>query len=152
MMSEVTIKNLLNRTDAVKTLAAMNKGESILLTPYNPGAYQQESSSLKAVACKQGIKVELKRVLIVIEDEIPQQFVRVTRGDAVAVDTRERREVLRDEAAALLEQAEAMLAELVESYSEEADGKFSACHPRMGIASTLQQLAKLRKPLTRAKV
>ena len=151
-MTQTTIKNLLNRTDAVKTLAAMTPGESILLAPYNPGAYQQESSSLKAVACKQGIKVELKRALIVIEDEIPQQFVRVTRKDAVEVSKKEQRAALRDVAAALLEQAEALLAELKDSYTEEEDGKFSACHPYNGFNSLRQQVARLRKPLKGAKV
>ncbi|MEG5932486.1 hypothetical protein UXN85_20685 [Enterobacter hormaechei] len=148
----MTIKNVVTRTEAVKALMAMPKGDSILLAPYNPGAYQQESSSLKAVACKFGIKVELKKALIVIEGEISQPYLRVSRVDAVEMDKRDRRNALRDEAAALLEQAEAMLAELAASYTEEEDGKFSACHPRNGFDSTLRQVEKLRKPLARAKV
>lgn len=63
-----------------------------------------------------------------------------------------RRAALRDEANVLLEQAEAVLIALVESYSEDQDGKFSACHPRSGIANTLSQLQKLRKGIKTAKV
>ncbi len=146
-------KNYATRTAAVRALADMAKGESILLTPYNPGAYQQESSSLKATSLKQGFKVELKQALMVIEGEIPIPMLRVTRGgDSSAAVERQTRQHLRDEAADLLEQAELALQALVDSYSEEQDGKFSACHPRMGINSSLQQLIALRKGIKGAKV
>lgn len=69
-----------------------------------------------------------------------------------AAAQKHKRAVLRDEANVLLEQAEATLIALVESYSEDQDGKFSACHPRSGIANTLSQLQKLRKGIKTAKV
>ena len=59
---------------------------------------------------------------------------------------------LRDKATTLLEQAEATLLALADSYTEERDGKFSACHPKTGIANTHQQLMRLRKSLVRAKI
>lgn len=149
-----TFKNYATRTAAVKALAGMQVGDAILLTPYNTGAFQQESSSLKATAIKHGIKVELKQALMVIEGEIPVPVLRVTRGVAAnaVIDPKEERAKLRDEAAALMEQAEAALLALADSYTEEQDGLFSACHPHNGFASAHQQLAKLRKPLTKAKV
>ena len=54
-------RNYATRTQAVTALNKLPLGESIMIVPYNPGAYQQESGSLKAVACKQRIKIELKR-------------------------------------------------------------------------------------------
>lgn len=145
-------KNYATRTEAVRALGGMAKGESILLTPYNTGAYQQESGSLKACAIRLGMKVELKQALMVIEGEIPVPMLRVTRGGDFEIDQKETRQHLRDEAADLLEQAELALQALVDSYSEEQDGKFSACHPRMGINSSLQQLIKLRKAVQGSKV
>lgn len=148
-----TLKNYATRTAAVRALAGMARGESILLTPYNPGAYQQESSSLKATSLKQGFKVELKQVLMVVEGEIPLTMLRVTRGsDSSAAEEKQPRQQLRDEATDLLEQAELVLQALVDSYSEEKDGKFSACHPRMGVNSSLQQIIKLRRALQGSKV
>lgn len=67
-------------------------------------------------------------------------------------EQRQKRTLLRDEATAQLEWAEKMLAQLVDSYTEEQDGKFSACHPRNGFASVHQQLVKLRKSVSKAKV
>lgn len=147
-------RNHATRTQAVTALNKLPLGESILLVPYNPGAYQQESGSLKAVACKQRIKIELKKVLLVVEDEMPQSFLRVKKvaGEPVPLTVKEQRTALRDEAAALLEQTEALLAELTDSYTEEQDGKFSACHPKNGFESVKSQLAKIRKSLARAKV
>lgn len=63
-----------------------------------------------------------------------------------------RRAALRDEANVLLEQAEAVLIALVESYTTEPDGKFSACHPRSGFSNTLNQIHKLRKTIKSAKL
>ncbi|MDR2264361.1 MAG: hypothetical protein LBE93_13035 [Enterobacter asburiae] len=70
-------RNHNTRTEALRQLA--QPGDSILLVPYNEGAFQQESSSLKAASIKQGMKVELKSVLVVVEGELPQRFLRVTR-------------------------------------------------------------------------
>lgn len=148
----MTIRNYATRTQALTALEGMGPGESILLAPYNPGAYQQESSSLKAVACKKGITVELKKVLMVSEGEIPQQFLRVKLGGEVEPDQRNPREQLRDEAADLLEQAEQSLQALLESYSDEQNDKFSACHPRSGLANSLKTLADLRKAMKSARV
>lgn len=147
-------RNYTTRTQAVTALNKLPLGESILLVPYNPGAYQQESGSLKAVACKQRIKIELKKVLLVVEDEMPQSFLRVRKvaGEPVPLTVKEQRTALRDEAAALLEQAEALLTELTDGYTEEQDGKFSACHPHNGFDSVMRQISRLRKPLARAKV
>lgn len=58
----------------------------------------------------------------------------------------------RQQAAEALLFAEQLLTELVDSYTEEQDGKFSACHPRMGLKSTAGQIEKLRRALERAKV
>lgn len=44
------------------------------------------------------------------------------------------------------------LSELVDSYTEESDGNFSACHPRTGLASVRTQLLKLQTALAREKV
>lgn len=150
----MTIRNYATRTAALTMLESMNIGESILLAPYNTGAYQQESSSLKAVACKKGFKVELKKALIVIEDEIPQSFLRVTRGgvDNKVLTPKDFRTMQRDEAIALMEQAEAALMALVESYATELDGKFSACHPRSGLSNNLNQMQKMRKAIKSAKL
>lgn len=150
----MTIRNYATRTAALTALESMDIGESILLTPYNIGAYQQESSSLKAVACKKGFKVELKRALVVIEDEIPLPFLRVTRGGMTntVLTPKDVRTMQRDEAVALMEQTEVALMALVESYTTEPDGKFSACHPRSGFSNTLNQIHKLRKAMKSAKV
>lgn len=147
-------RNYATRTQAVSTLKDMPLGESILLMPYNTGAYQQESSSLKAVACKQGIKIELKKVMLVVEDEIPQQFLRVKRVTSEPVEwtKKDERQRLRDEAAAMLEQAEKLLTELADGYTEEVDGKFSACHPHNGFDSMARQIGQLRKSVARGKV
>ncbi|HBC0018004.1 TPA: hypothetical protein JG871_003923 [Enterobacter hormaechei subsp. xiangfangensis] len=59
---------------------------------------------------------------------------------------------MRDQAISALEVAEQHLNRLVNSYTEEKDGKFSACHPRCGIESTTRQLAKLRKALLGTRV
>ncbi|HIB8909661.1 MULTISPECIES: hypothetical protein [Citrobacter] len=69
-----------------------------------------------------------------------------------AAAQKHKRAVLRDEASVLLEQAEAILVALVESYTTEPDGKFSACHPRSGFSNTLNQIHKLRKAMKSAKV
>ncbi|EJO8578642.1 hypothetical protein NT934_004008 [Salmonella enterica] len=147
-------RNYATRTQAVTALNKLPLGESIMIVPYNPGAYQQESGSLKAVACKQRIKIELKKVLLVVEDEMPQSFLRVKKvaGEPTPLTTKELRTDLRDEAAALLQQAEALLAELAGSYTEEQDGIFSACHPHNGFENVMRQIASLHKPLARAKV
>lgn len=150
----MTIRNYATRTAALTALESMDIGESILLAPYNIGAYQQESSSLKAVACKKGFKVELKKALIAIEDEISQPLLRVTRGgvDDNVPTLKDVRTMQRDEAIAIMEQAEAALMALVESYTTEQDGKFSACHPRSGFSNTLNQMHKLRKAMKSSKV
>lgn len=62
------------------------------------------------------------------------------------------RSQLRDQTSDLLQQAEVALQALVESYTEELDGKFSACHPRNGHNSTLQQLIRLRKAIKGSRV
>ena len=59
---------------------------------------------------------------------------------------------MRDRAVLAIEQAEVLLGELVDSYCEKEDGKFSASHPHNAYVSAHQQLAKLRKSLKRAMV
>jgi len=68
------------------------------------------------------------------------------------ITSKEERTLLRDEVTAKLEQAEAALLVLVDSYTEENDGKFSACHSRQCFASSLNQIQKLRKSIKGARV
>jgi|GEM_PF-5911357 len=68
------------------------------------------------------------------------------------ITSKEERMLLRDEVTAKLEQAEAALLVLVNSYIEENDGKLSACHSRQGFASSLNQIQKLRKAIKGARV
>ncbi|EAA8938334.1 hypothetical protein FNN36_21815 [Salmonella enterica] len=51
-----------------------------------------------------------------------------------------------------LRAAEYALGQLTDSYTEEHDGKFSACHPQSSFASSLGQLTQLRKSLMKARV
>ena len=69
--------NYNTRTEALRQLKA--PGDSILIVPYNDGGFQRESTSLKAAAIKQSMKTELKSVLLVVEGELPQRFLRVTK-------------------------------------------------------------------------
>ena len=64
---KTTYKNHATRTDAIRQ---MEVGDTILIVSYSEGEYAREQASLK---------FELKQVMIVVEDEIPQYFIRVTR-------------------------------------------------------------------------
>lgn len=70
------IKNVLARSETLRLLAV---GDTVLVAPYTPGAYAREQASLKSSAVRMGIHVELKKVTILIEGEMPQNFIRVTR-------------------------------------------------------------------------
>ncbi|WP_312329906.1 hypothetical protein [Atlantibacter hermannii] len=73
---KTAFKNYATRTEAITSLQI---GDSILLAPYNEGEYAREQASIKSCAVRKGMHVELKQVLIVIEGEIPQSLIRVTR-------------------------------------------------------------------------
>ena len=64
--------NYNTRTEALRQLK--EPGDSILVVPYNDSGFQRESTTLKAAAIKQSMKVELKSVLLVVEGELPQRF------------------------------------------------------------------------------
>ncbi|HDT6543940.1 TPA: hypothetical protein QFT03_000853 [Kluyvera ascorbata] len=70
-------RNYNTRTEALRQLKEL--GECILLFPYNEGAFQQESTSIKAASIRQGMKVELKSALLVVEGELPQRVLRVKK-------------------------------------------------------------------------
>lgn len=70
-------RNHNTRTEALRQLKEL--GDCILLLPYNEGAFQQESTSIKAASIRQGMKVELKSVLLVVEGELPQRVLRVKK-------------------------------------------------------------------------
>lgn len=69
-------KNYATRTEAIRQ---MEVGDTILIVPYSEGEYAREQASLKSCAVRMGRKVELKQVMMVVEDEVPQYFIRVTR-------------------------------------------------------------------------
>lgn len=73
---QTSFKNPLTRTE---TIRAMEIGDSVLIAPYTPGEYAREQASLKSVAVREKFHVELKKVTILIEGEVPQYFIRVTR-------------------------------------------------------------------------
>ncbi|WP_312329905.1 hypothetical protein [Atlantibacter hermannii] len=52
----------------------------------------------------------------------------------------------------LMQQVEVLTVELIEGYTEEHDGKFSAIHPRMGFSMMRKQLVELRRGFLRAKL
>ena len=70
-------RNYNTRTEALRQLKEL--GECILLFPYNEGAFQQESTRIKAASIRQGMKVELKSALLVVEGELPQRVLRVKK-------------------------------------------------------------------------
>lgn len=73
---QTVFKNLLTRTDMIRKLKI---GDAVLVPPYTPGQYAREQASLKSAAVREGIHVELKKVTIIIEGELPQYFIRVLR-------------------------------------------------------------------------
>ncbi|ECG1706398.1 hypothetical protein D9P02_19825 [Salmonella enterica subsp. enterica] len=75
-MKKTKFKNLLPRTEAI---ASLEVGDSILLAPYNDGEYAREQTSIKSAAVRKGMHVALKQVMVVIEGEVVQYMIRVTR-------------------------------------------------------------------------
>ncbi|EAW1477489.1 hypothetical protein CJ745_19310 [Salmonella enterica subsp. enterica] len=75
-MKKTKFKNLLPRTVAI---ASLEVGDSILLAPYNDGEYAREQASIKSAAVRKGMHVALKQVMAVIEGEVVQYMIRVTR-------------------------------------------------------------------------
>lgn len=65
--------------------------------------------------------------------------------------TKEKRKETLQLAISSLRAGEAALSQLVDSYTEDQDGKFSACHPRHGLANSLAQLSRLRKALEKSR-
>ncbi|HBJ3132776.1 TPA: hypothetical protein LBO30_004166 [Salmonella enterica subsp. enterica serovar Anatum] len=75
-MKKTKFKNLLPRTEAI---ASLEIGDSILLAPYSDGEYAREQASIKSAAVRKGMHVALKQVMVVIEGEVVQYMIRVTR-------------------------------------------------------------------------
>ncbi|EBM3076510.1 hypothetical protein DXR24_18260 [Salmonella enterica] len=66
------------------------------------------------------------------------------------MDKQKRKEILQI-AVDSLRAAEYALGHLADSYTEERDGKFSACHPKSSFESSLGQVTRLHKSLVKAK-